>query len=82
MYVLISFRLVLAIGHGLFVAGVIGSNKECLGIAPEAQLHIFKVFTNNHVRIIDSVSEVGEERQFLFRYRIRLGFWMLLIMLL
>lgn len=39
----------LAIGHGLFVAGVIGSNKECLGIAPEAQLHIFKVFTNNHV---------------------------------
>jgi membrane-bound transcription factor site-1 protease len=41
--------LFLAIGHGLFVAGVIGSNKECLGIAPEAQLHIFKVFTNNHV---------------------------------
>ncbi|CAF3593680.1 unnamed protein product [Adineta steineri] len=37
------------IGHGLFVAGVIGSNKECLGIAPEAQLHIFKVFTNNHI---------------------------------
>ncbi len=45
---MISF---LAIGHGLFVAGVIGSNKECLCIAPEAQLHIFKVFTNNHVRI-------------------------------
>ncbi len=41
----------LAIGHGLFVAGVIGSNKECLGIAPDAQLHIFKVFTNNHVWI-------------------------------
>ncbi|CAF1122635.1 unnamed protein product [Adineta ricciae] len=37
------------IGHGLFVAGVIGSNKECLGIAPEAQLHIFKVFTNNQI---------------------------------
>ncbi|CAF4464078.1 unnamed protein product [Rotaria socialis] len=37
------------IGHGLFVAGIIGSNRECLGIAPEAQLHIFKVFTNNHI---------------------------------
>ncbi|CAF0822220.1 unnamed protein product [Rotaria sordida] len=37
------------IGHGLFVAGVIGSNSECLGIAPEAQLHIFKVFTNNQI---------------------------------
>lgn len=30
---------------------MIGSNKECLGIAPEVELHIFKVFTNNHVGI-------------------------------
>lgn len=48
-YIFKSIFDFLAIGHGLFVAGVIGSNKECLGIAPEAQLHIFKVFTNNHV---------------------------------
>jgi hypothetical protein len=70
----------LAIGHGLFVAGVIGSNKECLGIAPEAQLHIFKVFTNNHVCMCISFLICKKKR--LFRYLIHLGFLMLLIMLL
>jgi membrane-bound transcription factor site-1 protease len=51
---MIQLCFFLAIGHGLFVAGIIGSNKECLGLAPEAQLHIFKVFTNNQVRFISS----------------------------
>lgn len=37
------------LGHGTFVAGVIASNKECLGFAPDAELHIFRVFTNNQV---------------------------------
>ncbi|XP_077301788.1 membrane-bound transcription factor site-1 protease [Arctopsyche grandis] len=37
------------LGHGTFVAGVIASNEECLGFAPDADLHIFRVFTNNQV---------------------------------
>lgn len=37
------------LGHGTFVAGVIASSKECLGFAPEAELHIFRVFTDNQV---------------------------------
>ncbi|KAF7270742.1 hypothetical protein GWI33_016324 [Rhynchophorus ferrugineus] len=37
------------IGHGTFVAGVIASSKDCLGFAPDSELHIFRVFTNNQV---------------------------------
>jgi len=37
------------LGHGTFVAGVIASSKECLGFAPDADLYIFRVFTNNQV---------------------------------
>lgn len=38
------------LGHGTFVAGVIASMKdECLGFAPDAELHIYRVFTNNQV---------------------------------
>ncbi|KAK9888441.1 hypothetical protein WA026_000689 [Henosepilachna vigintioctopunctata] len=37
------------IGHGTFVAGVIASSKECLGFAPDSELHVFRVFTNNQV---------------------------------
>ena len=37
------------LGHGTFVAGVIASASECLGFAPDADLHIFRVFTNNQV---------------------------------
>ena len=39
------------LGHGTFVAGVIASSKECLGFAPDAELHIYRVFTNNQVKI-------------------------------
>ncbi|XP_064414456.1 membrane-bound transcription factor site-1 protease [Latimeria chalumnae] len=37
------------LGHGTFVAGVIASMRECQGFAPDAELHIFRVFTNNQV---------------------------------
>ncbi|XP_011314538.1 membrane-bound transcription factor site-1 protease [Fopius arisanus] len=38
------------LGHGTFVAGVIASaSKECLGFAPDAELYVFKVFTNEQV---------------------------------
>ncbi|XP_022904811.1 membrane-bound transcription factor site-1 protease isoform X2 [Onthophagus taurus] len=37
------------LGHGTFVAGLIASSKECLGFAPDSELHIFRVFTNNQV---------------------------------
>lgn len=37
------------ISHGTFVSGVIASSKECLGFAPDADLHIYRVFTNNQV---------------------------------
>jgi subtilisin family serine protease len=45
------------LGHGTFVAGVIGSSgNECLGFAPEALIHTFKVFTNDQVCSLMSVS--------------------------
>ncbi|EAA00127.5 AGAP012203-PA, partial [Anopheles gambiae str. PEST] len=37
------------VSHGTFVAGIIASSKECFGFAPDAELHIFRVFTNNQV---------------------------------
>ncbi|XP_013391143.1 membrane-bound transcription factor site-1 protease-like [Lingula anatina] len=37
------------LGHGTFVAGVISSNKDCLGFAPDADIYVFRVFTNNQV---------------------------------
>ena len=41
------------LGHGTFVAGVIASMRECQGFAPDAELHIFRVFTNNQVGVED-----------------------------
>ncbi|XP_025115476.1 membrane-bound transcription factor site-1 protease-like [Pomacea canaliculata] len=38
-----------SLGHGTFVAGVIASHKECLGFAPDADVYVFRVFTNNQV---------------------------------
>ena len=39
------------LGHGSFVAGVIGSHdKQCPGFAPDVELHTFKVFTDDQVR--------------------------------
>ena len=39
------------LGHGTFVAGVIASSVDCLGFAPDADLYIFRVFTNNQVHV-------------------------------
>lgn len=48
--ILFCFLLFLiGLGHGTFVAGVIASMRECQGFAPNAELHIFRVFTNNQV---------------------------------
>ncbi|XP_050684015.1 membrane-bound transcription factor site-1 protease isoform X2 [Leptidea sinapis] len=38
-----------ALGHGTFVAGVIASRADCLGFAPDSDLYIFRVFTDNQV---------------------------------
>lgn len=43
---------VTGLGHGTFVAGVIASMRECQGFAPNAELHIFRVFTNNQVAVL------------------------------
>ncbi|XP_064467779.1 membrane-bound transcription factor site-1 protease-like isoform X2 [Ornithodoros turicata] len=37
------------LGHGTFVAGVIASNRDCLGFAPDSELHIYRVFTKNQI---------------------------------
>lgn len=38
------------LGHGTFVAGVIASaSKDCIGFAPDAELYIYRVFTNAQV---------------------------------
>ena len=46
------------LGHGTFVAGVIASNKDCLGFAPDADLYIFRVFTNNQVFVLALLSKM------------------------
>ena len=37
------------LGHGSFVAGIIASQKDCLGFAPDARIFTFRVFTNQQV---------------------------------
>ncbi|GAB4817967.1 hypothetical protein N2152v2_005013 [Parachlorella kessleri] len=38
------------LGHGSFVAGVVASrDPQCSGVAPEVDLHTFRVFTNDQV---------------------------------
>eukprot|EP00045_Choanoeca_perplexa_P013597 m.154778 g.154778 ORF g.154778 m.154778 type:complete len:1049 (-) comp16396_c0_seq2:58-3204(-) len=37
------------LGHGTFVAGVIASNADCQGLAPDAKLHAYRVFTRKQV---------------------------------
>ncbi|KAG8143904.1 hypothetical protein E2320_001045 [Naja naja] len=48
-YILLDCLLSTGLGHGTFVAGVIASMRECQGFAPDSELHIFRVFTNNQV---------------------------------
>lgn len=41
------------LGHGTFVAGIIGgTSDQCPGLAPDAELYIFRVFTNNQVTAV------------------------------
>lgn len=67
------------VSHGTFVAGVIASSKECLGFAPDADLYIFKVFTNSQVRIKTEIknNKVSLTHKIIisFRFRTLLGFW-------
>ena len=44
----------LGLGHGTFVAGVIASQSECLGFTPDAELHVFRVFTNAQVICVNT----------------------------
>ncbi|XP_046398458.1 membrane-bound transcription factor site-1 protease [Ischnura elegans] len=38
------------LGHGTFVAGLVAAAKgHCLGMAPDAELHVYRVFTNAQV---------------------------------
>lgn len=52
-YLAFLFLWATGLGHGTFVAGVIASMRECQGFAPDAELHIFRVFTNNQVGVED-----------------------------
>ena len=45
----------LEVGHGTFVAGVIASDRDCYGFAPDADLYIFRVFTNKQVKLAFSI---------------------------
>lgn len=46
---IIDLLVAAGLGHGTFVAGVIASYKDCLGFAPDADIHVYRVFTNNQV---------------------------------
>ena len=51
-----------AVGHGTFVTGVIASQADCLGFAPDAELHIFRIFTKKQVsKGRGEGSECGED---------------------
>ena len=52
------------LGHGTFVAGVIGgTDASCPGFAPEVELYTFRVFTNDqvHTRIGYQCWERGDK---------------------
>ena len=45
------------LGHGTFVAGVIGgTDASCPGFAPEVELYTFRVFTNDQVSILHCIA--------------------------
>lgn len=57
------------LGHGTFVAGVIGgSDGGCPGFAPDVELYTFRVFTNDQVGLqhtrTDDVSCISRIYQF------------------
>ena len=66
------------LGHGTFVAGVIASSSECLGFVPDADLYVFRVFTNNQVCVCVCVCVCVYSYMVFFSNRspTPLGFWM------
>ena len=49
------------LGHGTFVAGVVASQDgECPGFAPDAEIHTFRVFTNDQVSSATQASPFHE----------------------
>lgn len=50
--------MAVGLGHGTFVAGVIASYKDCLGFAPDADIHVYRVFTNNQVCTVFNTTEL------------------------
>lgn len=45
------------LGHGTFVAGVIGgTDGACPGFAPDVELYTFRVFTNDQVEFLQTCS--------------------------
>ena len=49
------------LGHGTFVAGVVASQDgECPGFAPDAEIHTFRVFTNDQVSSVTQASPFHE----------------------
>lgn len=83
-FVVSLIPIIVGLGHGTFVAGIIsGTSKDCPGFAPEAELHIFRVFTNNQVRTNrtdDTLMSIASYCVLSCRFPIPLGFWMLLTM--
>ena len=53
--------IIVGLGHGTFVAGVVASSRECLGFAPDAELHIFRVFTNSQVIFVKAAKDKKNE---------------------
>ena len=37
------------LGHGTFSVGIVASTTDCLGFAPDASIHTYKVFTNDQI---------------------------------
>ena len=60
------------LGHGTFVAGVIASSAECLGFAPDAEVHVFRVFTNNQGRQSQPTksASIAVVRRYLLRFSV------------
>lgn len=50
--------MAVGLGHGTFVAGVIASYNDCLGFAPDADIHVYRVFTNSQVCIVFYTTEL------------------------
>lgn len=53
--------LLAGLGHGTFVAGVIASSRDCLGFAPESELHVYRVFNKDQVSALCCIAACRAE---------------------